>query len=632
MTQPHTVLAAALPQDCPEGPILDEHHANGEIDRFFTLWAAPLGGHHNHPSLLYLAREGEEMMIRHPLGLPGTCPHRYGADRCLLALDYEAEDYTVEGEVSLDHYLCCDNADNSSFVRPMAGLVARFQNNRRYIYWCIQPDRCALYERADDDWTMLFEKKQLFQLGKYYALKLECRGNRLQGWLNGERLCDVVLKHDSSGMAGFRFHTAARIRRFYIWQKDAPGLPKPLSPSFMRKLQNVDLCAYMPFIYRLVRLPDEDSAYLVTSQTALLLVSRSGEILWKLKISGRFPSVSPSLDIIGVTEEGMLSAIDGVNGKIRRQILCPVDQNPNMLERYRYLGWMPESVNLRGTPSCRDFLVRSSESPAAAGSRLYAYDENLNLLWKREKIYPPYGHHFALAPVRLDGDQKESIWAGCTCIGADGEVRTRLDRGEEIANHVDGLHVDACLAGDFSGRLLVYLAAGSAGFYVADARTGQTLAHDSVGHAQCVYAGHFLPDCSEIVLAVYNRWSSYGTVTFFEASGRRLHAIQPDHMSEGGPVVNWDASGSELLTFCSGGPNMGLYDGYGRLVVSFPEEVQQYFAPRSGRYTEQIFAQKVPGDPRDHLFMNLNGVLTEYAPAGQAKGQFAPRRRLNISR
>lgn len=77
---------------------------------------------------------------------------------------------------------------------------------------------------------------------------------------------------------------------------------------------------------------------------------------------------------------------------------------------------------------------------------------------------------------------------------------------------------------------------------------------------------------------------------------------------------------------------MGLYDGYGRLVVSFPEEVQQYFAPRSGRYTEQIFAQKVPGDPRDHLFMNLNGVLTEYAPAGQAKGQFAPRRRLNISR
>lgn len=631
MIRPHAVVVAALPPNAPEGPILDEHQASAAVDRHFAEWAAPLGGHHNHPSLLYLEQEEGETLIRHPLGLPGACVHRYGADRCLLALNEQAADYTVEGEVRLDHYLCCDNADNCDFVRPMAGLIARFQNNRHYVYWCIQPDRCALYERADDSWTLLYEKKQRFELGKYYALRLECVGERLCAYLNGEQLCEAVCKRYPAGMAGFRFHTAARIRRFRILQSEAPSPVRRKPVLTMEKKSALDLREYMPFTYRVVRLPDQDAAYLVTSKGALLFVRRSGEILWKMDISGTFPSVSPALDIVGVAKDGLLTAIDGAAGRIRAQIPCPVDRDPHMLERYRYLGWMAESVNLRGGEIPRDFLVRSSESPAAAGSRLYAYDENLNLLWKREKIYPPYGHHFALAPVLLDADRRESIWAGCTCLGPDGQTRCRLDRGEEIANHVDGLHVDACLAGDFSGKKLVYLAAGSAGFYVADARSGETIAHEPVGHAQCVYAGRFLPDRPEIVLAVYDRWSSYGIVTFFDVWGRRLHQIQPDHMSEGGPVVNWDASGAELLTFCSGGPHMGLYDGYGRLAVQFADEAAQCFAPRFGRYTEQIFAQRVPGDPRDHLFMNLKGIITEYAAPGEAAGQFVPRRRLNVS-
>ncbi len=630
------VLAQPKPE-CPEGVILDEHHPNNEVDAFFEGYANPLGMSHNHPSLLYVQQEDGESIIRHTLGYEGLYPHRYGVDRFLVGGEEQLRDYSVSAAIALDHFSSTDNADSSRTVSAMAGVFARFRNNRNYYFCGIEgvgsKGRAVLYCRTEDTYQVLGEMPLYVHIGHYYNLELQVHGADLAAWVDG--VCFVKCQDDTfhTGKAGFRFTSAGRAKRFEVWmqrdhwqfyqnrlvqwQRECRQASEQYPP--MALLSQVDLKRYAPFQYSLVDLPDGETGYLICGSSCTALIARDGRVIWETPIVGSFEHITKpvggTFDIAGIRKkEGMVAVLDGADGHLRRQIACPTDQVESLIPRYRYAGWVPVAANTRGLPVARDIVVRSSASPAATGSELYVYDENLELIWKKDKIFPPYGHQSSLAFYDMDGSGRDSIFAGCTRLSPDGEILWRAQCADVIENTVDGMHVDSCIVADYTdiGRPLLYCAASSAGFYVIDTLDGSTISHTVMGHAQQVFSGAYYAHAH--ALSVFTRWGNFGIVRTFNPWGEPIASFQPDHVSEGGLSVNWMGDGHELICLCSGTKETGLYDGYGRRVVIFPDEIMEKQPRRNGRNFLRIHVRPIGEDPRDHIFFNLDGVICEYGP------------------
>ncbi|MBQ7063398.1 MAG: hypothetical protein IJM90_00695 [Firmicutes bacterium] len=643
--------------ECPEGVILDEHHPDPAVDRFFEGYANPLGMSHNHPSLLEVVTEGGEKVIRHRLGYPGLFPHRYGVDRFMLGGEDEMRDYLAAADVAMDHFSSTDNADNSTCVSAMAGVFARFRNNREYYFFGIEGTgvrgRAVLYCRVQDEYRVLASRPLYVKLGQYYHLELIVKGADLYGYLDGECVAQAVDSTYVAGKAGFRFTTAGRARRFEVWMEEgdyeafsqevearkAMARREEARYPECRLVASADLSQYAPFDYKVVDLPSGDIGFLICGKTCTALADHSGRVLWESPIVGDFQHVTGvvggTFDIAGICKaEGKVAVLDGLTGQCRAMIDCPTDQTPSLIPRYRYAGWEPMPANVRGLPMARDIVVRSSASPAATGSELYLYDENLNLLWHRDRIFPPYGHQSSLAFYDMDGSGRDTVFAGCTRLSPDGEIVWYAKARKFIEDIVDGMHVDSCLVANYTGKPILYCAASSAGFIMIDTETGETISQTAVGHAQQIFSGAYFGD-GKPYLAVFTRWGNYGIIYIFDPRGRKVASFQLDHVSEGGYSVNWTGDGQELICLCAGTPEMGLYDGFGRRVVRFPEEVMKGLPWRNGRNFLQVYARPVgTQDPRDHLFMNLNGVICEYAPAEEydpARHRYRPVRRLYAS-
>ncbi len=675
MNQNHEVLLCTLElTQCPDGMIFDAENPNKAVDAYFQGWYNPLGSSHGRPSLLEVCHDASGGLIRHTIGmcapgvhrtvrdhymasLPGQNYHRYDLDRYLISGSRTLRDYTVRARVSLDSYLCSQSADNSVFVRAMSGVFARFRDGRHYYFLCLEGignGRLALYKRDDDTWTLLGHAPMHIGTGVYYALALRVCASRLTGFLNGQAVIFAQDEQYKSGGYGFRFSTAGKVRDFSVAATEGQARYNAQSQKQyleelesrqaqfpkMRLLQKLDLRAYMPFQFSVVTLPDQSGkGFLVSAKDRTALVDLSGKICWETPVCGYFPvKTEPedgSFDIDGVVD-AKLTRLDGATGALVRQRSFSEKYSKRLNPDYRFSGWPETAVNLRGTKTARDILVRDCFSPAGAGSGLWAYDEDLNLLWHADDVYPLYGHLYAFAFWDMTGDGREDVFAGCSRYSPDGRLVWSAQDHYDMANFHDALHIDANVIGNFSQDPqldpILFCAVGSAGVYAVDAKTGKTISNYRVGHAQAIYCGHYLPGQRTPSVISATRWNDYGILTLFNGRGERVDTFQPDYISEGGPAVNWNGSGQELMLIVSGTDQMGLYDYRGDRMVCFPEEVVSALNVPTSRYQQQIFAVPLWRDSRDEIVVNLDGILHIYTQDDDlTKNAFAPRRRLRMS-
>ncbi|MCL2320237.1 MAG: hypothetical protein FWC45_09135 [Treponema sp.] len=642
--------------DCPEGAIFEEKEPNAEVNKFFDGWHNPLANH-DRPSLLYVKHEKGGSCIKHPVVQENKPFHRYDLDRYLVGGSYCHRDYTVRAELTLDSYLSSQSADNSTFVRAMAGIFGRFQDGRHYYYFCIDgigDASCALYKREDDTWTELGRAPVQINAGSYYQLALGCYGANLVCSLNGKELFTAIDYTFGSGCFGFRFSTAGRVRNFEVMMtpgqrsynereehkyNDSLESVRACYPR-MILLKKIDCREYAPFSYQTVTLPDGGKGFLIQGKTRTALLDMDGKRLWERNFAGYYPVVTEpyrgSFDIVGAVDT-KLTSIDGATGNIRRQAEFTDEFDHNINPGYNYSGWPPAAVNLRGTPVARDIILKENNCPAGSGTLLWAYDEDLNPLWTIHDVYPLYGHLYSFAFWDMDGKGREDVFAGCSRYSPDGELIWQAEDHYEMANIHDALHIDSNIIGNFSGDPeldpVLFCSSGSAGVYAVNARNGKTIANHRVGHAQAIYAGRFLPDAEGLCVMSVTRWNNYGIITVYDGRGNRLRSFHPDYITEGGPIVNWLGNGTELLTICSGTKEMGLYDGYGRRVVDFPPEVHNTYKTPEARHTNKIKAMDMRGTGRDELIFDLDGVLHVYTqdapvPSGRI---YTPQRRLMAS-
>jgi len=224
-------------------------------------------------------------------------------------------------------------------------------------------------------------------------------------------------------------------------------------------------------------------------------------------------------------------------------------------------------ANLRGNGR-KDLLLKD------AYHSIWAFDENLDLLWKTRN---PGGYMLAhrIAAYDLDDDGKDEILTGAAILNSDGSVRTAFK--SKCTKLWYGGHVDGIVPIRQEGKWYIgitYCDASGIGLY----DTGGNCLWEVTGeHFEYLIGGYFFPKDAEL--------------------RNQFQLMAKIHYKEGGPQAMFNQNGKLLAMYTpcdTAFPVDWTGDGYDELVFYSPASIY------SG--TEKLFDLSIPGKP--------NGVPT----------------------
>lgn len=335
--------------------------------------------------------------------------------------------------------------------------------------------------------------------------------------------------------------------------------------------------------------------------SCLTAIDLNGTILWQLgepskhsdilgKISADMPFQVYDIDGDGVDEVIVgrnfeIQILEGSTGKIKKSVKSPYSDDNDMdlvgvpYQNYAFERINPDGIricNFRGGDRPADLLIKDRYC------RVYALDENLNVLWKYKSLKNT-GH--CPLPVDINGDGKDEVLVGYTMLDFNGCEMWSFPIEED--------HTDEMIAGKFRGDGNGYFAcvSGTQGFFIGDFR-GNIISRDFIGHAQRISVANYCADRSGFELAVTNFWGHQGVIYLYDADGNEIWELENGMNGNILSPVNWDGSGIELILTNADAEKGGLINGNGIRAVEFPDD---------GHPTLCCEAIDLMGDERDEL-------------------------------
>jgi hypothetical protein len=572
-----------------------------------------------------------------------------GWERALVTGGGLWRDYSVSASVLPIETSGSPNTDRNDWQESLAGIVFRVKTSRFYYHFGIEGRRrIVLYRRTDDEWLELAGSDIQLPDG-YLELCVELDGDGIR--CSCERLGIEFFVTDT------RFPTG-RVGLRAMGRSRCSGARVFMTPSQKRTLNRIgrsmdqrqaELGRDIPG-EKLIQTFDlseiggsiqftdfaRPNVYdmLVTGEDFTRGVSIDGEVLWELEeqLSSVLASSERDKDgrilygFAGIRRKDEMKAITGgsVSAGIPREI-CRVKGDtgevearievPEMGDDVRRVTLTTHTGRLTGD-GASDFVLREwSANYGHGGVNLWAYDRDLELLWK-SRVNPPYGHAHALQFIDIDGDGRDEVLVGGTMFSPDGEVLWVHDRADEISKIHGAHHYDAVTIGDLSGDEstdpVAFLIGGSAGVYVVDGLTGKTRMVHRVGHAQGRHVGKLRKDLPGREVLVACRWGNMGILTLFSGNGDRLWSIQPDYKGQGSVPMTWGGREEQLIWANTTSEVQSFYDGYGRKVKDLPRIRELY----GGRMNREVGAMvvRMGDDPRDLLGLRVEDSLYVFGP------------------
>lgn len=324
---------------------------------------------------------------------------------------------------------------------------------------------------------------------------------------------------------------------------------------------------------------DRDSYAHISCITALSL---EGEILWQRgepsadsrklgKISADLPIQVYDIDGDGADEvitahNFQIQILDGSTGRVKKSVPTPYseDEDKSIIgipyDMYAFDRINPDGIriaNFRGKERPCDILIKDRYC------RVYALDEDLNLIWKYKS--PKNTGHFPMA-VDLNGDGCDELLCGYTLLDS---------RGKPIWTYPIELdHTDEIVAGKWmAGSDKGYFAcvSGTQGFFIGDFQ-GNILKRDFIGHAQRVSIGNYCPKRPGYEIVVSNFWGHQGVIYCYDCFGNQLWEMENEMNGNVLAPVNWLGNGQDFILTNADSARGGLLDGKGRRAVAFPDD------------------------------------------------------------
>jgi len=653
MPEQLTTLANLNLKGCPIGSVFETTDPDTSVeDKFFGDWGCPLANPRRKMSgrMRVMLENGVEVL-----------DHVDTSDRCLVTGTTFWRDYAVEASVRQIVGFAGPNMDELRCTVGRTGLMCRYQDLRHYYFFCIEGlDRLVFYRREDDTWAALDEEPIAFDRGRYYTLRVECDGNQFTCSVDGQQAFVVNDDQFSTGKCGLRTNTRSRVKSATVTateaQHSAAVQTREKSERELGELREkypqpvlckkIDISRFGTSALRFGNLRGDGPQMLLCmagqepeEDDRVVALDLAGETLWETSYpkdaTGRW-AVFADIDRDGADEiiyirEDRIRVLKGRTGELAAETEIP-PAGPFLGRRNSKA--IPHKIvplyacNLRGKSAPMDILFRDGDG-GGSGFNLWAYDEKLNLRWTQTVDDPWYGMYMWFYDV--DGDGRDEVLPGYHLYDGDGKLLWRMEGADYVERY--GEHVDHAsfgeLDGDPSNGPEVAVAGSSEGYYLLEARTGKVRRRHRVGHAQGIYAGNFRPDLPGLEQWVGNRWGNYGTLTLYSGDGRKLHSFEPDNISQGGPAVNWTGDGEELLFLYSSPEALGMYDGYGRKVVAFPEGETP-----DDTWVSAPTVMSLTGDARDEIIFKDEGAVYIFTQDGPSSGEekvYAPVRTRDIS-
>jgi hypothetical protein len=249
---------------------------------------------------------------------------------------------------------------------------------------------------------------------------------------------------------------------------------------------------------------------------------------------------------------------DGATGQTKhkaRTSAMPKDIKPPHNKFPRILGDSLFFCDVRGTGHDRDVVIKTRYK------HFWVLNDRLEVLWDAacNTGHYPYARD-------IDADGKDEIAIGYSLFDDDGTRLWTLD--EKLKDHADGVALLRFLP-DSEFRLLC--AASDEGMFFTDMQ-GHILKHHYIGHVQNPAVANFRDDLPGLEAVSINFWGNQGIVHFYNAEGDIYHDFEPCQYGSMCLPINWTGSTEEYFVLSASCEEGGLFDGWGRRVVTFPAD------------------------------------------------------------
>lgn len=252
---------------------------------------------------------------------------------------------------------------------------------------------------------------------------------------------------------------------------------------------------------------------------------------------------------------------NGASGEIKYRKPTPLvtDQeniSPSSHNRFgRILGDCLYFCDLRGTGHDRDIIIKDRYQ------RVWALDDRLNIMWYKNLNT---GHYpFA---YDVDEDGKDELIIGYTLVDEDGSTIWTLE--DEVDDHADGVAIVKYLE---NADPVFMCAASDEGMFFANL-TGKITRHHYIGHGQNPAVANFRDDMPGLETISINFWGNQGIIHFYDVQGEIYYDFEPNQYGSMCLPLNWTGKSEEFFVHNPNVDEGGVYDGWGRKVLEFPDD------------------------------------------------------------
>lgn len=251
---------------------------------------------------------------------------------------------------------------------------------------------------------------------------------------------------------------------------------------------------------------------------------------------------------------------DGKTGKVKYK--SPTPKMPaNTKAPYnstpRILGDSLFFCDVRGTGRAADLVIKDRYQS------FWVLDDHLRPLWHAQCNTGHYPY-----ACDIDHDGKDEIFMGYSLFDHDGKLLWSLD--DRLKDHDDGAAI-VPFRPDAGQEPRIFCSASDEGTVILDLKGG-ILKHHYLGHVQNPGIADFRPDLPGSEAVTVNYWGNQGIIHFYDAEGNVYHDFEPFHHGSLCLPINWTGKPGAYVVLSANPADGGLFDGWGRRVVRFPED------------------------------------------------------------
>lgn len=487
-----------------------------------------------------------------------------------------------------------------------SGILFRYQNDRCYYFCGVIGDKAimkmvrhatALYKPFE---KILDSKAIEYSPGEYLTLSVTVQGNRLSSEFDsGVRL---VAENDtySSGKIGLmsdiptkfrevsvttttdtlkRYHTrkaereqelaalSAQLPSMKVWKKistDKFGTGRNLRFGDLDMDGDIDV-----LVGQVVNHGPKGDYSEVSCLTAMTF---DGDKLWQIgepDLLKYFLTNDVGMQIHDIDRNGRNEVVycmnseiivaDGATGKTKYKAPTP-KSNPPADKYERILGDCLMFCDTRGQGYDQDIVIKDRQN------WFWVLDENLQELWgdgNPDKKGHQIGHYPYASDI--DGDGKDELAIGYRLYDDDGR---QLWNKDYLHQHADGVAIVEFGIPNDPGPQIFY-AASDEGYLRLD-KNGKILKHHFIGHVQNPSVANYRSDLPGLETVSINFHGNQGIITYYNAKGDIYEQIEPVQHGSMMLPLNWTGDGEEFYVLSADVEEGGIYDGWGRRVLTFP--------------------------------------------------------------